>query len=98
MGDLEQDAHAVAGLALGVLAGPVLQLLHDLQGVVHRGVAPAAPDVHHGADAAGVVLKPWVVQTPGGPCRFRKLFLHSCILSLKKAPQKGYDKSMPSPH
>ena len=55
--DLDQDAHAVAGLSPGVLAGPVLQLLHDLQGVVHCPVAGSSLNVHHGADAAGVVLK-----------------------------------------
>ena len=31
--DLQQDAHAVAGLAFGVLAGPVFQMLHDGQRV-----------------------------------------------------------------
>ena len=35
VGHLEHDAHAVAGLAGGVLAGAVLQLFHDLQGVIH---------------------------------------------------------------
>ena len=33
--DLQQDAHAVAGLALGVLTGAVLQPLHDGQCIVH---------------------------------------------------------------
>ena len=64
VGDLDQDAHAVAGLALGVLARPVLQLFHDLQRVVHRLVGLAAVDVHHRADAAGIVLKGRVVEAP----------------------------------
>ena len=64
VGELHQDAHAVAGLPLGVLARPVLQLLHDFQRVVHRPVAGPAVYVHHGADAAGVVLKFRAVEPP----------------------------------
>ena len=60
--DLEQDAHAVAGLALGILAGPMFQPLHNGQRVADGLVALAALDVHHRADAAGVVLKAGVVQ------------------------------------
>ena len=66
MADLQQDAHAVAGLALGVLTGAVLQPLHDGQCIVHRLVAFTSLDVHHSADAAGIVLELWVVQTKGG--------------------------------
>ena len=62
VGDLHHEAHAVAGLAGGVLAGPVLQLFHDLQRVVHHAVGAAALQVHHRADAAGVVLEARVVQ------------------------------------
>ena len=65
MADLQQNAHAVTGLALGVLTGAVLQPLHDAQGVVHGLVALAALDVHHSADAAGIVLKLWIVQAKG---------------------------------
>ena len=63
--DLQQDAHAVASLALGILTGAVLQPLHDGQCIVHGLVALAALDVHHSADAAGVVLKLWIVQAKG---------------------------------
>ena len=64
--DLQQDAHAIAGLALGVLTGAVLQPLHNGQRIVHGLVTFASLDVHHSADAAGIVLKLWVVQTKGG--------------------------------
>ena len=62
MADLQQNAHAVTGLALGVLTGAVLQPLHDAQSVVHGLVALAALDVHHSADAAGIVLELRVIQ------------------------------------
>ena len=62
--DLQQNADAVAGLPRRVLAGAVLQLFHDLQRVVHGGVGLAPLDVHHAANAAGVVLKVRVVKAP----------------------------------
>ena len=62
MGDLEQEAHAVAGLPGGVLSGTVLQFLDDLEGVVYRFVGLPAFEVHHRADAAGVVLETRVVK------------------------------------
>ena len=57
MGNLQQDAHAVAGLSGGVLAGPVLQLFHDFQRVIHGAVVGLAVDADDGADAAGVMLQ-----------------------------------------
>ena len=80
VGDLGEDAHPVAGLALGVLARPVLQLFHDLQGVVHRPAAGPALYVHHRADAAGIVLKFRAVQ----PFRFGRFFPHASRLFLVK--------------
>ena len=62
MRDLEHQAHAVAGLSSGVLAGAVLQLFHDFQGVVHGLIGFIALQVHHRADAAGIVLKPGGVE------------------------------------
>ena len=62
MADLQHDAHAVTGLALGILAGAVLQPFHDAQGIADRLVALAALDVHHRADAAGIVLELRVIQ------------------------------------
>ena len=40
----------------------MLQPLHDGQRIVHGLVALAALDVHHSADAAGIVLKLWIIQ------------------------------------
>ena len=81
MADLQQDAHAVAGPPFGVLAGAVLQMLDDGQRVADRLVAFAALDVHHGADAAGIVLKPGVIQAGGG-CAFVPTIHSYPILSL----------------
>ena len=78
VGHLREDAHAVAGLALGVLACAVLQMLHDGQRVRHRLVALAAANVHNGADAAVVVLESRAVKAlaagcfHGGTSRFAK--------------------------
>ena len=74
VGDLQQNTHAVAGLARGVLSRPVLQLFHDLQRVVHRLMGLSALDVHNGPNAAGVVLEPGVVHGGHGP---RFLLSHS---------------------
>ena len=56
MGNLQQNPNAITGLARGVLAGPVLQLFHDLQGVVHGFVALPSVDSYHRANTAGVVF------------------------------------------
>ena len=61
VGDLQQNADAVAGLPLGVLTGAVLQLFHDLQRIVHRLMGLCAVDVHHGADAAVIMFKGRIV-------------------------------------
>ena len=63
--DLQHDAHAVTGLAFSILAGTMLQPLHNGQRIVHRLMALAALDVYHSANAAGIVLKLWVIQTKG---------------------------------
>ena len=61
MGDLKENAHAVAGLPGGILAGPVLQLLHDLQRAVYRAVRARSGDVHHRADPTGIMFESFVV-------------------------------------
>ena len=64
MADLQQNPHAVAGLSQGILAGTVLQTLHDLQGVVHGLMGLFPVDVHHGTDAAGIPLIDGAVSQP----------------------------------
>ena len=69
-------------LPLGILARPVLQLLHDLSGIVHCLMTGPALYVHHGANAAGVMLEFRAVQ----PSPLQPLF-PSCVspLSIKTA-------------
>ena len=57
MGHLRENPHAVSRLALRILAGPVLQILHNLKRILHNRAALLALDVHAGADTAVVVLK-----------------------------------------
>ena len=64
MAHLGKDAHTVAGLAPRVFAGPVFQPLHDFERVVHYGTAWPPVDIHHRADAAGVVLGHIAVAQP----------------------------------
>ena len=101
--DLQHDAHAVAGLALSVLAGAVLQPLDDGQCIADGLVALAALDVHHSADAAGVVLKLGVIQAEGRgvfrimfhclshPCRKIKILTtaaHSAVSDTEKQKRR----------
>ena len=83
VGYLEHQTHAVPNLTGGVLAGPVLQLLHNFQRVVHRPAGPLPPDADDGADAAGVMLVLLSVQPA---LLFHILFLLrlNCSLCMRK--------------
>ena len=76
--DLGQDANTVAGFALGVLAGAMLQMLHDLQRILDGFMGLAALDVHHRADTAVVMFQARVIQA--GRLLHRSKVLH-CKLS-----------------
>ena len=56
MRDLREDPHAIAHFSGGVLAGTMLQLLHDVQGVIHHPAVLAPVDIHDTADAAGIMF------------------------------------------
>ena len=62
MWDLHHQSDAVAGLAAGVLARAVLQLLHDLQRVIHRAVILLPFYADHGTDTARVVFERRPIQ------------------------------------
>ena len=57
MGNLGEDPHAVAHLSGGVLAGAVLQLLNDVQGIVHHPVVLTPVDIDDSSDAAGIMFE-----------------------------------------
>jgi len=63
VGNLDQDAGAVAHELVGADGAPVVQVLQDLQALAHDGVALLALDVGHETHAAGVVFLAGVVQT-----------------------------------
>ena len=56
VGQLDQDAGAVAHQLVGAHRAAVVQVLQDLQALLDDGVALLALDVGHEADAAGVML------------------------------------------
>ncbi len=62
VGNLDQDAGAVAHQRVRADRAPVVEVLQDLQALLDDGVALVALDVGDEADAAGVVLVGWVVQ------------------------------------
>ncbi len=62
MRHLRENTHAVSRLALRVLSGSVLQILHNLKRILHSGAALFAFDVDAGADTAVVVFKLRPVQ------------------------------------
>jgi len=66
VGDLDQDARAVAHQGIGTHGTAVVQVLQDLQTLLNDGVRLLALDVGHEAHAAGVVLIGWVVQPAFG--------------------------------
>ena len=56
VGDLRQNADAVTHLTGGVLAGSVLQLLHNVQRVIQNLVVLPAVDIYNTSDAAGIMF------------------------------------------
>ena len=62
VGDLDQDAGAVAHQAVGADRAAVVQVLEDLQTLGDDRVRLVAGDMGHEADAAGIVLVRRVVE------------------------------------
>ena len=63
MGNLKQDSHTVAGLSLGILSCPVLQIFYDLQRIGHGLVCLYPFHADNSADTAVVMLKFGTVQS-----------------------------------
>ena len=62
VGNLGENTNAVADFPRRVLACTMLQLLHDCERVVQGAVIFVAVDIDNGTDAAGVVLKIWIIE------------------------------------
>ena len=65
VGDLDQDAGAVAHQRIGPDRAAVVQVLEDLQALLDDRVRLAAGDVRDEADAAGIVLLARSVESAG---------------------------------
>ena len=63
MGNLQQDAGAIASLGVGAHGAAVLEVLEDRQPVAHHAVALGIMDIGDEADAAGIVFVARIVKT-----------------------------------
>ena len=77
VGDLGEDARAVAGVGLGAGGAAVVEVAQRGEGLVDDLVGRRAGQRRHEGDAAGVVLVPAVVQTLG---------LAACAVSHRPRP------------
>ena len=66
VGDLDQDARAVAHQLVGADGAAVVEVLQDLEALHDDRVRLEALDVGHEADAAGVLLVGGVIQPARG--------------------------------
>ena len=60
--DLCQDPDSVSGFSFCILAGPMLQVLHDRKGVIHQTMALAAFHIDNGADPAVIMLEGRIIK------------------------------------
>ena len=60
--NLHHQSDTVSGLTAGILSGPMLQLLHDFQRVIHSPVALLAANADDSSDPAGIMLHRRTVQ------------------------------------
>src|SRR3954466_12395138 len=65
VGDLEQDARAVARVDLRAARAAVLEVVEHPQRLLQRGVRALVREIGDRSDATGVVFKPWVVEARG---------------------------------
>ncbi len=65
VGNLQQDARAVAHQRIGADSAPVVEVVQDAQALLNDIVALLALDVRHEADAARIVLVARVIQPLG---------------------------------
>ncbi len=79
IGDLNQDAGAVAGVDLAPARAAVLQVDQHLQRLTDDRVRAPALDISDEPDAAGIVLMSWIVETTSGGLMM--LLLHPSFMN-----------------
>src|SRR4029450_3735543 len=77
VGRLDQNAGTISCIRFAAARATVQQVDEDLQTFLDDGMRPASLDVDDEADAAGVVLVAWVVQTRGGRWSGDRLVRHN---------------------
>lgn len=65
MGNLGQYPGAVTAFLVRSLAAPVLQVLQNLQGIIHNAIGTLSLDIRHKTDTAGIMLIPRIIQPLG---------------------------------
>ena len=75
VGNLQQDADAIAGLSLCILTGTVFQRFHNSQCAVYYFPVGLTAHVDNSANAAVLVFKTWIIQAV-----FCKRFLCSVVI------------------
>ena len=80
VGNLDEDAGAIAGVRLAAAGAAVLQVDQHLQTARDYRMGSAARDVDHESDAAGVVFEAWVVQ-PAPLQRVNVLIRHGVFIA-----------------
>ena len=63
VGDLQHDADTVSGLSFRVFTGAMLEILYNVESLLHGAVTLDAFDIGYGTDTAVVMLKARIVKT-----------------------------------
>ena len=91
---LDENARAVAGIGLATARATVIQVQQDLQRLLNDGMGLPPLDVHHEADAAGLVLELRIVKplfARGGPARANRdlLFVSALFVMFRRFKSPG---------
>ena len=63
VGNLKHDSYAVSGFPFCVLSGPVLQILHDVEGLVHCFMGLESLNIGYRSDSTVIVFESGVIQS-----------------------------------
>ena len=96
VGDLEQDAGAVAGVRLGARCPAVVEVAQRRQRLRHDVVAGLTGERGHEGDAAGVVLEARVVEPLGGRASMHRAHRPVLPSSVPQPPGRGRSGQVPA--